>query len=54
MSSKRHLWYIKIVLATLERSGNVSISFLIANKLNTPYSRSLFHTHALDEAHVVH
>ena len=55
MALKRHLWYTDLVLATMERSGELIIGFVMTN---LPYIknvvRSLEFSHGLEEAHVVH
>ena len=49
-----HLWYIDLVLATLDMSDNHIIGFLLANNPYILNFRSLLHAHGLEEAPVVH
>ena len=54
MALKRHLWYTDLVLATMERSGELIIGFVMANLFYIQSFRSLELPHGLEEAPVVH
>ena len=54
MALKRHLWYTDLVLATMERSGELIIGFVMANLPYIQNFRSLELPHGLEEAPVVH
>ena len=54
MALKQHLWYIYLVLATMERSGELIIGFVMANLPYIQNFRSLELPHGLAEAPVVH
>ena len=54
MDLKRHLWYTDMVLATMERSGELIIGFIMANLPYIQNVRSLELPHGLEEAPVVH
>ena len=45
---------LDLVLATLDRSGNLIIGFLMANSPYMPNLGSLSHQYGLEEALVVH
>ena len=54
MALKRNLWYTNLVLATLEKLGNLNIGFLMGDMSYLPNLKSLGPFHGLKEAHVVH
>ena len=54
MALKRHLWYTDLVLATMERSGELIIGFGMANLLYIQNFSSLELPHGLAEGPVVH
>ena len=54
MALKRHLWYTDLVLATMERSGELIIGFVMANLPYLQNFRSLELIQGLEEAPVVH
>ena len=54
MALKRHLWYTNLVLATMERFGELIIGFVMANFPYIQNFRSLELPHGLEEAPVVH
>ena len=54
MAQKRHLWYMDLVLTTLERLGNIVIGNVIAKGHYQPKFRSLGPPHGQEEAPVVH
>ena len=54
MALKRHLWYTDLVLATMERSGELIIGFVMANLPYIKKFRSVELPNGLEEAPVVH
>ena len=48
------MWYINLVLATLDMSEDLINVFLMANNPYIPNFRSLLHPHGLKESLVVH
>ena len=56
MALKRHLWYTDLVLASMERSGELIliIGFVMANLPYIQHFRSLELPHGLEDAPVVH
>ena len=53
MTQKRHLWYMDLGLATLERLVNHVIGYVMANSSYMPDLGSLPHPHGLEHAPVV-
>ena len=53
MALKRHLWYTDLVLATMKRSGELLIGFVMANLPYIQSFRFLELPHGLAEALVV-
>ena len=49
-----YLWSTDLALATLERSDDLIIGYIMANIPDMPNLGSLFHPHGLEEAPVVH
>ena len=54
MALMRHLWYSDLVLATMERSGELIIGFVMANLPYIKKFRSVELPNGLEEAPVVH
>ena len=54
MAYKMHLWYMDMVLVTLERLHDLIIGFLMAKIQYLPNFRPLGPPHGLEEAPVVH